>query len=253
MFFSCRFLVWSIISLSVDYVANFNRAAILIYQAHGILYISTMAKFTIYFKEKVIHAGVFESGVVHIGRDDSCDLMVDSLAVAPAHAVAVLKETGWVIKQLNEKFPLLINNRPMKEGTLANNDVINIGKHYIVFNSEWTSNVSPAEMEKNQPLPTLNDLLPEKVKAPEAGLQVLNGEHIGRILPLKKAMTRLGREGAGVVVIAHRKEGYFISALQENATLAVNQQPLGDKIVKLHNADVIVVDNIPMQFFLDTL
>ena len=212
-----------------------------------------MAKFTIYFKEKVIHAGVFESGVVHIGRDDSCDLMVDSLAVAPAHAVAVFKDAGWVIKQLNDKFPLFINNRPMKECTLQNNDVINIGKHYIVFNTEWSSTTSHAEIVKNKPLPALSELLPENIKAPEAGLQVMNGEHIGRILPLKKAMTRLGREGAGVVVIAHRKEGYYISALQGDESLAVNQQPLGDKIVKLHHADVIVVDKIPMQFFLDTL
>jgi hypothetical protein len=212
-----------------------------------------MAKFTIYFKEKVIHAGVFESGVVHIGRDDTCDLVVDSLAVAPAHAVAVFKDAGCVIKQLNDKFPLLINNRPMKECTLQNNDVINIGKHYIVFNTEWSSTTSHAEMVKNKPLPTLSELLPENIRAPEAGLQVLNGEHIGRILPLKKAMTRLGREGAGVVVIAHRKEGYYISALQGDESLAVNQQPLGDKIVKLHHADVIVVDKIPMQFFLDTV
>jgi hypothetical protein len=212
-----------------------------------------MAKFTIYFKEKVIHAGVFESGVVHIGRDETCDLVVDSLAVAPAHAVAVFKDTGCVIKQLNDKFPLLINNRPMKECTLQNNDVINIGKHYIVFNTEWSSTTSQAEIVKNQPLPTLSELLPENIKAPEAGLQVLNGEHIGRILPLKKAMTRLGREGSGIVVIAHRKEGYYISALQGDESLAVNQQPLGDKIVKLHNADVIVVDKIPMQFFLDSV
>ena len=192
--------------------------------------------------------------LLHIGRDDSCDLVVDSLAVAPAHAVAVFKDSGCVIKQLNDKFPLLINNRPMKECTLQNNDVINIGKHYIVFNSEWSSlTPSPVEIVKSKPLPALSELLPENIRSPEAGLQVLNGEHIGRILPLKKAMTRLGREGAGVVVIAHRKEGYYISALQGDDSLAVNQQPLGDKIVKLHHADVIVVDKIPMQFFLDTV
>jgi Inner membrane component of T3SS, cytoplasmic domain len=213
-----------------------------------------MAKFTIYFKEKVIHAGVFDSGVVHIGRDESCDLVVDSLAVAPAHAVAVFKDTGCVIKELNDKFPLLINNRPMKECTLQNNDVINIGKHTIVFNTQSAVNAAASsEATKSQDASTLNGLLPEKVKMPEAGLQVMNGDHIGRILPLKKAMTRLGREGSGIVVIAHRKEGYFISALQEHDSLVVNHQPLGDRIVKLHHADVVVVDKVPMQFFLDNV
>lgn len=50
-----------------------------------------MAKFTVYFKDKPIHSGIYEAGVVHIGRDDSNELIVDSLAVAPIHAVVVIK------------------------------------------------------------------------------------------------------------------------------------------------------------------
>jgi pSer/pThr/pTyr-binding forkhead associated (FHA) protein len=209
-----------------------------------------MAKFTVYFKDKAIQSGLFESGVVHIGRDETSDLVVDSLAVAPAHAVAIIKDGTCVIKQLNDKFPLLVNNRQMKECHLENNDVINIGKHYIVYSTAET--VVPASPTTQNPdLKSLNEKLINSVKLPDANLQVMNGEHIGRILPLKKAMTRLGHEGAGVVVIARRKDGYFVSALQGHEGLVVNNEPLGDRTVKLNNNDVIVVDKTPMQFFLD--
>lgn len=209
-----------------------------------------MAKFTVYFKDKAIQSGIFDSGVVHIGRDETSDLVVDSLAVAPAHAVAIVKDGTCVIKQLNDKFPLLVNNRPTKEHHLQNNDVINIGKHYIVYSTGET--VAPSKpVSKNPDVLSLNEKLIDSIKLPDANLQVMNGEHIGRILPLKKAMTRLGHEGAGVIVIARRKEGYFLSALQEHEGLAINNEPLGDRIVKLNNNDVIVVDKTPMQFFMD--
>jgi len=209
-----------------------------------------MAKFTVYFKDKAIHAGVFETGVVHIGRDETCDLVVDSLAVAPAHAVVVVKENSCFIKQMNDKFPLLINNRPMKECNLQDNDVINIGKHYIVYNIAG-SLATPDGFTKNLAIDALSDKPMETARVQDANLQVMEGDHIGRILPLKKAMTRLGHEKSGVVVVARRKEGYFISALLENDGLMVNSEPLANKTLKLSNRDVIVIDKIPMQFFLD--
>jgi len=211
-----------------------------------------MAKFTVYFKDKPIFSGIYDSGVVHIGRDDTNELVVDSLAVAPAHAVAVIKEGSCIIKQLNEKFPLLINNHPTKEWQLQNNDVINVGKHSIVYNTTEFIHEPATRIPSSSDVDVqaLNQKL-EAGKLQEAKLQVMDGPHIGRILTLKKAMTRLGREGAGVVVIAKRKDGYYVSALQGHDGLVLNREPLGDRTVLLQNNDVIVVDQTPMQFFME--
>ncbi|MCQ8129024.1 FHA domain-containing protein [Methylomonas rivi] len=214
-----------------------------------------MAKFTLYFKDKPIYSGIYDAGVVHIGRDDSNDIVVDSLAVAPAHAVAVIKEGSCVVKQLNEKFPLLINNQATKEWSLQNNDVVNVGKHYIVYTLTESfldaEPFTPPSFSQDADVQALNRKLEQAGKPQEANLQIMDGPHIGRILPLKKAMTRLGHEGAGVVVIARRKDGYYVSALQGHSGLAVNKQPLGDNTVLLQHNDVIEVDKTPMQFFLE--
>lgn len=214
-----------------------------------------MAKFTIFFKDKAIHSAIFDTGIVHIGRDDTNELIVDSLAVAPAHAVAILKDGNCVVKQLNEKFPLSVNNQITKEWNLNNNDVINVGKHYILYNTSESfirpsSAASSAPTKSDEDLNALNEKLEENVRLAEAHLQIMDGPHIGRILPLKKALTRLGHEGGSVAVIARRRDGYYVSALQSHDDLLLNRESLAESIVLLRNGDVLQIDKTPMQFFM---
>ena len=208
-----------------------------------------MAKFTVYFKEKALSSEIFDSGVLHIGRDETNDVIVDSLAIAPAHAAVIIKESGSVIKQLNDDYPLIINNVPAKESVLQNNDRINIGKHSIVYSvPELIAPISNSK-SNDKDLDSLNEQIGESLKIPEANLQVMNGPHIGRILALKKTMSRIGNSGSGIVVISRRKDGHFISVLENCDNITVNNEPLGEKSVKLNNNDVIVIDKTSMQFF----
>ncbi|MBE0435683.1 MAG: FHA domain-containing protein [Methylomicrobium sp.] len=206
-----------------------------------------MAKFTVFFKDKAIDSVLFESGVMHIGRDESNDLTLNSLAVAPAHAAAIIKQNGCLIKQLNDDFPLIVNGEKLKECLLNNNDRITLGKYSLIFNT--TESVTEIPKHESPEVSQLNQEIGHSLNLPEANLQVMDGQHIGRILPMKKAMTRLGRNGGGIAVIARRKEGYFISSLENNSSMTINNQPLGDKTVKLNNNDLIVIDNTTLQFF----
>ena len=208
-----------------------------------------MPKFTIFFKDKPIQSSLFETGIIHIGSDDTNELKVDSLALAPVHAVAVIGEKGSLIKQLNENFPLIVNNVKIKEHPLINGDKITIGKHTIVFNTtEIVNAVQHNEISAKNHIDSQQK--PELNKTPDASLQILGGKHIGRVIPLKKSMTRLGRSGDGIVVITKRKEGFFISALENDISLTVNHQPIGDSTLKLNQNDLVTIDNNPMQFFI---
>lgn len=215
-----------------------------------------MAKLTVFFKYKAIDSFLFEQGVVHIGRDDTNDLVIDSLAVAPAHA-AIINRDVCTIKQLNDNFPLIVNGQKVKECELNHNDTITLGKHEIIYS------VTEVIPEKHQPVvaaaaehlqynknePAHFDIDDDFVLQP-ANLQVMNGANIGKVLPIKKAMTRLGNTGSGVVVISKRKDGYYATALENKGTLKVNNTPLGDHYMKLNQNDIIVINQTSLQFFL---
>jgi phosphoribosylaminoimidazole carboxylase (NCAIR synthetase) len=209
-----------------------------------------MAKFTVYFKDKAIQSQFFDSGIIHIGRDESNDLAIDNPTVAPAHAVVIVKDNNYLIKQLNNEFPLIINNEKSKEALLENNDIITIGKHTVLFSSSESINSIQNNTINKTDIDLLNEKIIEKVHIPDATLQVLDGQHIGRMLPLKKAMTRFGQSGS-VIVIAKRKEGYFISSLEGGDNITINRQPLADKTINLNNNDIVIIDNTSMQFFLE--
>lgn len=211
-----------------------------------------MAKLTVFFKDKAIHSSLFHQGIVHIGRDETNDVTIDSLAVAPAHAVMVIRNEDCTIKQLNDEFPLIINGKKIKACSLNNNDIISMGKHDIIFNT--TESVeSPSEFNNflDENVKPLNQEIDGELHSPAANLQFMTGNNIGKILPLKKAMTRLGHDGNGVIAISKRKEGYFVSVLEHSGTITVNNEPLNDKSLKLNTNDVLVIDNTSLQFFLN--
>ncbi len=211
-----------------------------------------MAKFTVFFKDKPIHSSIFESGNIHIGRDETNDLAVDSLAIAPAHAVVVLRNASPLIKQLNSDFPLIINGVQHKETMLQDGDTITIGKHRIIYSSTEKFSSSTSTTQAKEPEnEKLNQEFNNRVNLPEANLQVMGGKHIGRLVPLKKTMTRLGREGSGIIIITRRKEGYFISMLEVNDEIKINGAELADQTLLLKNDDMLIIDKTPMQFFMD--
>ncbi len=209
-----------------------------------------MAKFTVLFKDKPIKSEIFQTGVVHIGRDDMNNIVLDSSDVAPAHTAIVLRKRGSIIKQLNENFPLVVNNNKIKSCTLQDGDIISIGKYNIVFNTEdkqQSNTVSRASVHSS---PETDNMPVSAHQTAEAKLQIMEGEHIGRIIPLAKAMTRLGRSGAGgVVIISRRKNGYYISALDGENTLEVNGERVGEHTVPLKNNDIVLIDNTRLLFF----
>lgn len=195
---------------------------------------------------------MFEKGIVHIGRDETNDLGIDSLAVAPSHAVIIIRDDHCTIKQLNDHFPLIINGELIKVAHLNNNDTISMGKHKIIFNTS-ESVLRPLEnnnLVDDEDLKLFNQEIEGDLSFPSANLQIMNGNNIGKILQLRKKMTRLGHNGNGVVSISKRKDGYFISVLENSGTITVNNEPLNDKSIKLNTNDILVVDNTSLQFFL---
>jgi pSer/pThr/pTyr-binding forkhead associated (FHA) protein len=208
-----------------------------------------MAKLTVYFKNKVVRSYSFETERVHIGRDETNDLVIDSPAFAPAHAVIVMQGNSYIIKQLNDDFPLMLNGKNTKESTLHDGDTIIVGQYVIVYSTDQTTNSSGQLAKKTTTAPpnrkTKGDYIPHT-----ANFQVVSGANIGKIFHLNTPMTLLGERGSGLVVVSKRKDGYFASVLENIGIITLNKQPLSDTSVKLNHNDVLIVGNTTVQFYL---
>ncbi|MGZ8188568.1 MAG: FHA domain-containing protein, partial [Methylosarcina sp.] len=99
----------------------------------------------------------------------------------------------------------------------------------------------------------LNPLNPslDETSLPSANLQILNGENIGKIITIRKKILQIGRSGSGIIVITKRKDGYFVSILENIGTITLNDAPINDSSLKLNNNDILVINNRTLQFFLN--
>lgn len=206
-----------------------------------------MAKLTVYFKNSVVCSHLFETETVRIGRDETNDLVIDNPAFAPAHAVIVTRNDGCVIKQLNDNFPLIINGKHIKEGVLHHGDTITVGQHDIVFNVNHAEQSAKANTKTVVPSSrkVKSDYIPHV-----ANYQIISGFGIGKIFHLDSPMTLIGEPGSGIVVISKRKGGYFASILEDAKRIILNDQPLGDKIIKLNHDDVLTIGDTVVHFYL---
>lgn len=206
-----------------------------------------MAKFMLSFKGMPIDVYHFDSGSIHIGRDESNAIRIDSLAVAPDHAAVTFGPDGPVIGQINDDYPLIVNDRKTRTHKLASGDEIVIGKHMLTY-SAGERVLDTVAAEEDPVLKALNKEIDSAQHFFEANLQVVNGKYIGRVIPLKRALTRLGKSGHGVAVIAKRKEGFFISALERGDLIKINKMPANDESVLLKNGDIVEMDQTALQF-----
>lgn len=196
-----------------------------------------MNQLTVYFKNKIVNSISLEKDkAIHIGSDDTNDLVIDSSDIAPAHAAVILRATDCAIKQLNEHFPLVVNGKPTRITVLQDGDTIAAGQHSIVYSTD------------HQPI---KSKLAQLNHIPHvANYQVIGGTNLGKMFHLKTPMTLLGEQGSGVVVISKRKDGYFASVLENAEHITLNKQPLTDKAVKLNHDDVLVIGHLTVQFCL---
>lgn len=207
-----------------------------------------MAKLTLFFKGTPIHVYHVDSGSVHIGRDESNTIRIDSLAVAPAHAAIVISDGTTVITQLNDGYPVIVNNQTIKKCNLTNGDMISIGKHVITYSDDTTVLERSNSGTFDGAMTALEHEISES-QHHEANLQVISGRYIGRVIPLKRALTRLGKAGHGVAVIAKRKDGYFVSALEGGNLIKINTSLIEDNSIKLSDGDIVEINKTSMQFF----
>lgn len=207
-----------------------------------------MPRLTISFKEIPLQSVDLELGENGIGRDPSNAVHIDSLAVADFHAIILASPQSYVLKKKSPEHALSVNDEAVtEEKDLHNGDVISIGKHSLLFTHLAEKAPSPESAEPAKPNHTA--AARPRFKPLEGNFQIMNGKRIGMVIPLKGAVTQIGKEPSGMVKVSRSDEGYTITAGSEEVLLTINGLPVAGADAPLSDGDIVRINSALLQFF----
>ena len=187
-----------------------------------------------------------------IGRKPHNDIQIDNLAISGEHAVIVTLLDDSFLEDLNSTNGTYVNGQSIKKHCLQNGDVIELGKYRLKYfndapqqRTEFDGSQRP-EAGGRQAAPGA----PPGAPLPLGEIQILTGANAGRELELSKSLTRLGKPGLQVAVIARRPQGYFITHVEGDHRPMVNGRALAAQAHPLADHDVIELAGVKMEFFL---
>lgn len=210
--------------------------------------------------------------VMTIGRKEDNDIRIENLAVSGHHAKLLTIFEDSFLEDLQSTNGTYVNGKTIDKHPLRNGDVIIIGKHELRYINENRSlgdddektvfimkkpdlpnsisaSLTPANLESAETRQANNDSLALQ----KAKLQILNGKSAGKELPLLKASVKLGKSGTEVVQINKRPDGHFIVCLDQSDMVRpprVNGEDIGARALKLHNHDVIEINQLKIEYYL---
>lgn len=214
-----------------------------------------MAKLTLFFRNRVLGVRHLEDQPICIGRHPDCEIVIDSLAVAERHAHVVPVGDGHEISPYAEGTPIIVNHQAVTRHRLSHGDMIQIGKHTLAF-AESVITLFPEEpaQERQEPekAPAEAETQVETASPPElpiGGIQIMNGTHLGKVIPLQRALTRISLTADHCAIVARRPDGYYLSHLEGDQPPAIEGHSIGDLTVRLEDGNRILLDGIEMLFF----
>lgn len=196
-----------------------------------------MAKLTLSFKDKVLRIFPLLGETLCIGRDPQCHIHIDSLAVEPWHADISLDAEGIRISARPDTTVLVNETAITEPHRLANGDRIQVGKHTLTYSDE-------GELAHEKVTPIARHMI-------TGWLQIMSGSHFGRSIRLDRAMTRVGKGGQHMAMIARRDDGYYLSHLEGDTTPQVNGTDIGESAHRLQEGDQLRIGLLELHFFLD--
>jgi pSer/pThr/pTyr-binding forkhead associated (FHA) protein len=234
-----------------------------------------MPKLTLQFEGRLLKEYIVGVGLT-IGRSPDNALIIDNPAVSGHHA-RVFSESGAVIlEDLNSTNGTFVNGQHTTRRVLRNGDVLQIGKHQLVFENtqEWAA--APPQLpalgdtvyldtkQHRALLSTLEDgraRQPQKVAAAAPRrigvLQVIAGRaeqteydldaHTSLIGKSEDALVRLHGwfKPAVALAIARSNDGYVATLMGGRTT--INNEPL-ERRQALQDGDVLNVNGLVLEF-----
>lgn len=211
-----------------------------------------MPKLTRIFKGRVLAVHRLEDGRCIMGRAIESNICIDSLAVAPQQLELIITGECCEIKNLDSNYPVYINNRPIQTAQLRHGDELHVGKHCFIFSQDGVAigvHVDGDVINKKpqSAMKTVNENK-ESTKKIIAYLQIQSGEHLGRVIALKRDLIYLGKIGSNRAMITRRADSYYLSYL-EGKKVTVGGLPVGTESILLRDGNLIQIGATRFQFY----
>jgi len=230
---------------------------------------------TLKFKENIIKKYQLGKGKsLTIGRGESNNLVIENLAVSGHHAKIDSVDDGFLLTDLKSKNGSFVNRKLVSSHWLKHGDIINIGKHMLVFaykKGEPRPDESDGEMDHTMVMDTekFKEMLAESVSEMPPG--TLNQEQAGVLsylsggegeIRLTKKLTKIGKNASSDIVvggfmmgqtactISKRPSGYFLSFVSGRSKPKINGKSVAEA-VQLKEFDTIEIGSIKLQFIME--
>jgi pSer/pThr/pTyr-binding forkhead associated (FHA) protein len=235
-----------------------------------------MPNLTLKFKDTTLEDYRLQKGhSLTIGRRSNNDVTIENLAVSGHHAKIDSVADGFVLIDLQSKNGSFVNEELINSHWLNNGDVINIGKHSLVFSysaDEMIADEGSDEMEKTMVIDTNQHrsmMKKSSSKVPKRRSKSYKHEMVGVLtyliggsgrFKLNGKITKLGKDrtsdivvkglfvGRTSVTISKRPDGFYLSYVG-----GLSKPKINEKVVKqsaiLNDLDIIDVGSTKLQFF----
>lgn len=181
-----------------------------------------------------------------LGRRPYNDIVIDNLAVSGEHAALQMSGSDVILEDLNSTNGTYINGKPIKKQALQNGDTIDIGKYQIKFVNDG----APNKFAHTNPGAQTSANAPAAQAALQAAVRVMSGPSAGRMLPLNKPVTTLGKPGVAVAAISRSATGFVIALVEGSSAPTVNGNPLSIHPINLRHGDLIEIAGTQIQYVL---
>lgn len=198
-----------------------------------------MHQLTLSFRDRKLRVYQLKGQHLTAGRDSACDIVIDSLAIEPVHARFMIESDQVKVSPASQKARVLLKGAALQEHLLQHGDDLILGKYVLTYQQ----NKLASNQEKPEP--------GKKPVLHQGWLQFTSGPRVGRSVPIKKQLMRIGKSNDCIALISMREDGFYISHLDGPTQTRVAGTDLTDQSRKLENGDSIQLGETKMLFFTD--
>ena len=239
------------------------------------------SKITVTLDGNLVSEHVLDKETITIGRKSSNDIHLDSIAVSGRHCQILNILNDSYLEDLDSTNGTFVNGNRVKKYALSDKDVIVVGRHHLRFTKDEQAleeeadertvamsamaggaseaGVPPPSPQPPPPPPPQAQEAPPPAAAPitppggqYGSLQLLNTSKAGKTMELVKPVTTIGKPGSQVAAITLRKDGYYIVVVDSGggsaAPPSINSEPMGSRVLKLNNNDVIEIAGVKLLY-----